>query len=127
MQPRAIDYGVAAESYWELTLEEIMLTSESAKRIRIADLKEKVMFEYKMAQLNAYAFNEPKKMPKPNDHYPFLKEIQNNEAKEVAPNNQPSIPQKTNWELHKEMMMRQAQAIKTKRARESRSEGGGGG
>lgn len=125
MQPSAIDYGTPAETYWGLTLEEIILNADSGKRRRIADLKEKVMLDHKLAQLNSYAFNDPKKMPKIQDHYSFMKELEEEKLKQVAPNDQLSVPKKSNWELHKEMMMRQSLAIKAKRARQKRSEGGG--
>lgn len=106
MQPHAIDYGVSADKYWDKSFEEIILTAESEKRKRIASLKQEATFDYKLAQLIMFAFNDPKKMPKQSAHYAFI-----DEAEKEKKDNQ---PKKQGWEIMKEQMMHRAIKAKQK-------------
>ena len=116
MEPIAIDYGILATDYWMMTFGEIMTQVESNKRKRETELKEKAMFDYKAAQLNMYAFNDPSKMPTAEKHYPYLV---GNKLKEIEPEAQ----EEDDWQSDKALMMQQAMQIKATRERRKRMGG----
>lgn len=70
----AIEWGIPADKYWSLTFGEIMLQVSANKKRKLEESKEKAMFDYNLAQLVAFAFNKPEKMPKPEAVYSILKE-----------------------------------------------------
>lgn len=76
MEQPAVEWGVAAQDYWQMTFREIMMQVTANRQRHEFELKEKAMLDYKLAQLNAYAFNDPQKMPKPDAVYPFMKDEQ---------------------------------------------------
>lgn len=112
MYPKAVEAGIPAEKYWSMTYEEIVLQAEANVAIRKQQLKEKAMMDYKAAQLNAYGFNDPKKMPKPDQHYPFLKKEDKQEQ-----SNQPQ-----DWEIMKARMIERTEMIKATRTRKNKQE-----
>lgn len=116
MEPAAIDYGIPATDYWMMTFGEIMSQVESNKRKRETELKEKAMFDYKAAQLNMYAFNDPSKMPTAEKHYPYL--VDEKVRKVVQP-----APDPDNWQSDKALMMQQAMQIKATKERRKRMGG----
>lgn len=116
MEPIAIDYGILATDYWMMTFGEIMTQVESNKRKRETELKEKAMFDYKAAQLNMYAFNDPSKMPTAEKHYPYLV---NKKVKEI----EQEAPGADDWQSDKALMMQQAMQIKATRERRKRMGG----
>lgn len=133
MKPHAIDFGVASRDYSGMTLEEIIDEVESGKRRRIADLKEKAQMDYKMAQLNAFAMNDPKKMPKLEEHYGFLKEFDKYDVQLLKDGrpverrnvNEPQEPEKPEWMIHKEIMAQKHMSINQKFNEKERLNGGG--
>lgn len=128
MEARAIDFGVSIFDFWEMTLRETIETAASGKRRRVAELKEKAEFDYKAAQLNAYAFNDPKHMPKKEDHYSFLKDFKNIEVEFVDEGvKKPKLvsePEKPKWMIHKEIMMETVMSMNAKINEKKREEGG---
>ncbi|WP_308605700.1 hypothetical protein [uncultured Enterococcus sp.] len=96
-----------------MTYEEIVLQAEANVAIRKQQLEEKAMMDYKAAQLNAYGFNDPKKMPKPDQHYPFLKAEDKQESESV---------QQQDWRINKARMMEYTEMIKQTRERKNKQE-----
>lgn len=113
MEPKAIDFGIPATEFWMMTFGEVMSQIESNQRKRELELKEKAMFDYKSAQLNMYAFNDPSKMPTAEKHYPFLVD------KEIKKIIQPELDLE-DWQSDKSLMMQQAMQIKATRERRKR-------
>lgn len=105
MYPKAVESGIDADKYWSMTYEEIVVQAEANANKRKAELEQQAMLDYKAAQLNAYALNEPKKMPKFEDHYPFTK-IGNEPEEENK---------QQDWRVMKERMMNYTEAIKKTR------------
>lgn len=81
MEPIAVEWGVPANEYWAMSYAEIVTQVEANKKRYEMEMKNRAMFDYNSAQLNAYAFNQPNKMPKAETIYPFLK---SEEEKEIA-------------------------------------------
>ena len=88
MEPMAVEWGVLAVDYWLMTFNEIMIQVAANKKRKEYERKEKAMFDYKQAQLNSYAMNDPKKMPKIEKMYSFFEDESESEPKqEIAPVN----------------------------------------
>lgn len=119
MYPKAVEAGIDADKYWSMTYEEIIVQAEANARIKERELKEQAMLDYKAAQLQAYAFNDPKKMPKFDDHYSFSQET-DDQAQDSSKQNQ-----QQDWRLMKERMMSYTEAIKRTREKKNESEKGG--
>lgn len=67
-----------ASEFWELTYGDIMESIEAYQRVKTAELTTMrnmwAMMDYRLANLIAIGFNEPKKFPQLlSDAYPFLK------------------------------------------------------
>lgn len=113
MYPQAVEAGIPATEYWQMTLEEIMTQVAANKKNKETELRERAMFDYSQQRLAVFAFNDPKKFPKFEEAYPFLNQIK--DAVEEA---------KTEEQLKQEAMSReqeiflaQAEAIKATRER----------
>lgn len=113
MYPQAVEAGISAVDYWQMTLEEIMIQVAANKKNKENELREQALFDYSQQRLAVFAFNDPKKFPKFEEAYPFLNQIK--EAVEE---------QKTEEQLKQEEMSReqeiflaQAEAIKATRER----------
>lgn len=113
MYPQAVEAGIPAVDYWQMTLEEIMIQVSANKKNKENELREQALFDYSQQRLAVFAFNDPKKFPKFEEAYPFLNQIK--EAMEE---------QKTEEQLKQEAMSReqeiflaQAEAIKATRER----------
>lgn len=88
MEPLAVESGILATDYWDMTLNEIMLQCSANKKIKEREIKEKAMFDYNMIQGMMFAFNDPKNMPKAEKLYPMLeekKEVVPEKPKEIQP------------------------------------------
>lgn len=72
MEETAIENGILASDYWYLTFGEILDQVKVNQKIRFNKLREQADMDYRMAQLMAYAMNDPSKMPKFDEAYPFL-------------------------------------------------------
>lgn len=116
MYPKAVEAGIPAEKYWLMSYEEIVIQAEANIAIRKKELEEQAMMDYKAAQLSAYAFNDPKKMPKPEQHYPFL---HGEEKQNESPN------QQQEWQIMKARMIERTELIKATQKRQSRQQEGG--
>ncbi|HFE9851433.1 TPA: hypothetical protein ACGBG5_001723 [Enterococcus faecalis] len=113
MYPKAVEAGIPAEKYWSMTYEEIVIQAEANIANRKQQLEEQAVMDYKAAQLSAYAFNDPQKMPKPEEHYRFLP---GEEKQEESPN------QQQNWQLMKARMIERTELIKATRERKNKQE-----
>lgn len=118
MYPQAVEAGIPATDYWGMTLEEIMIQVQANKKIKENELKEKAMFDYSQQRLAIFAFNDPKKFPKFEEAYPFLKQIE--QAVEQAKSEE-EIKQEA-IQRDQEIFMAQAEAIKATRKRKQISE-----
>lgn len=118
MYPQAVEAGIPSTEYWGMTLEEIMIQVQANKKIKENELKERAMFDYSQQRLAVFAFNDPKKFPKFEDAYPFLKRIEQavEEAKSEEESKQEAM------ERDQEIFMAQAEAIKATRKRKNNQE-----
>lgn len=71
---------------------------------RIQSLRERAVMDHKQSEMMAFALNDPAKMPKLEEAYPF---IQDTAPKPVKP--------ATEWQQDQMELMKQAQKIKTLR------------
>lgn len=116
MYLKAVENGIPADKYWSMTYGEILTQAEANAAIHKRQLEEQAMMDYKAAQLNAFALNDPKKMPKFNDHYNFR----------VSSENSPSTSnQQQDWRIIKARMMERSMMIKETRARKEKREDAG--
>ncbi|WP_270345810.1 hypothetical protein [Enterococcus thailandicus] len=113
MYPQAVEAGIPSTAYWGMTLEEIMIQVQANKKIKENELKERAMFDYSQQRLAVFAFNDPKKFPKFEEAYPFLKQIEQavEEAKSEEESKQEAMKR------DQEIFMAQAEAIKATRKR----------
>ncbi|WP_369118255.1 hypothetical protein [Enterococcus thailandicus] len=113
MYPQAVEAGIPSTEYWGMTLEEIMIQVQANKKIKENELKERAMFDYSQQRLAVFAFNDPKKFPKFEEAYPFLKQIEQavEEAKSEEESKQEAMKR------DQEIFMAQAEAIKATRKR----------
>lgn len=113
MYPQAVEAGIPSTEYWGMTLEEIMIQVQANKKIKENELREKALFDYSQQRLAVFAFNDPKHMPKFEEAYPFLKQIEQavEEAKTEEETKQEAM------QREQEMFLAQAQAIKATRER----------
>lgn len=74
MEPLAIEWGIPSDKYWSLTFLEIMNQVQANKKRHELESKERAIYDYKQAQILAYAFNSPEKMPSPEKMYPILED-----------------------------------------------------
>ncbi|MGF1998298.1 hypothetical protein ACQUFO_10505 [Enterococcus casseliflavus] len=113
MYPQAVEAGIPATDYWGMTLEEIMIQVQANKKIKENELKEKALFDYSQQRLAIFAFNDPKKFPKFEEAYPFLKQLEQavEEAKTEEETKQEAM------QREQEIFLAQAQAIKATRER----------
>ncbi|MDK4352672.1 hypothetical protein M4I17_09705 [Enterococcus thailandicus] len=118
MYPQAVEAGIPSTEYWGMTLEEIMIQVQANKKIKENELKERAMFDYSQQRLAVFAFNDPKKFPKFEEAYPFLKQIEQavEEAKTEEESKQEAMKR------DQEIFMAQAEAIKATRKRKNNQE-----
>ncbi len=116
MYPKAVEAGIPADRFWSMTYEEIIIQAEANGKIRKRELEEQAYLDYKATQLNAYAFNDPKKMPKFDDYYNF---------DQVSATEEDKAPKQQDWRIMKARMMERAAMIKETKERKAKSEEGG--
>lgn len=118
MYPQAVEAGIPSTEYWGMTLEEIMIQVQANKKIKENELRERAMFDYSQQRLAVFAFNDPKKFPKFEEAYPFLKQIEQavEEAKSEEESKQEAMKR------DQEVFMAQAEAIKATRKRKNNQE-----
>ena len=118
MYSKAVENGIAADKYYSMTYGEIIVQAEANAAIKKRELEEQAFLDYKAAQLNAYALNDPKKMPKFNEHYNFNQQTEVDETGSHKPKQQ-------DWQVMKARMMEASMMIKQTRAKKNMMEGGG--
>ncbi|KRM06963.1 hypothetical protein FC89_GL000272 [Liquorilactobacillus ghanensis DSM 18630] len=85
-----------------MSFEEIMVQTLANRKNRVDEMKFKAMMDHQQANLIAYAFNDPAKMPKLEEAYPFL-----NESKQTE-----QVPE---WKKTQMALMARATQIKNAR------------
>lgn len=83
-----------------MTLDEIMMQTMANTKRQQEEIVTRARMDHELAQLMAYALNEPSKMPSPEEAYPFLRDF---ELKEEP------VP---DWKKDQMELMLQAQKIK---------------
>lgn len=102
MYPKAVEMGIPATEYWNMTLDEIIVQVEANKKMMERERKERAMFDYVSQRLASFAFNDPSKMPKFDEAYSFLEPNETNQTVEEMPE----------WEKEKLMFMKQSEIIR---------------
>ncbi|WP_261806140.1 hypothetical protein [Lapidilactobacillus luobeiensis] len=69
----AIESGIRADEFETMTLNEILDQMHAYRKRDMDKLREKGVMDHKQAELIAFAFNDPSKMPSIQETYPFLK------------------------------------------------------
>lgn len=87
-----------------MSFEEIMVQTLANRKNRVDEMKFRAMMDHQQANLMSYAFNDPSKMPKLEEAYPFLKDEQKKQAEQV--------PQ---WKINQLKMIARAKQIKQAR------------
>lgn len=105
MEPLAVEWGIPSDKYWQMTYDEIITQVEANKNRYELEMKNKAMFDYNAAQLNAYAFNQPEKMPKPEKMYPFLQKENGDEVLNPQTEEKPISQQEYNMDEDKTNLM----------------------
>lgn len=100
MYPEAVSAGVDATEFWNMDFNEIMVQVGANRKREREELKKRAYMDHELAQLIAYAFNDPNKMPSVEKAYPFIKE------------DQPQEEQVPDWVKMKQSLMQQAERIK---------------
>ena len=98
--PIAVQAGIRADEYWYMTLDEIMMQTMANTKRQQEEIVTRARMDHELAQLMAYALNEPSKMPAPEEAYPFLRDFE--------PKEEP-VP---DWKKDQMELMLQAQKIK---------------
>ncbi|PAY53508.1 hypothetical protein [Ligilactobacillus salivarius] len=98
--PIAVQAGIRADEYWYMTLDEIMMQTMANTKRQQEEIVTRARMDHELAQLMAYALNEPSKMPSPEEAYPFLRDFE--------PKEEP-VP---DWKKDQMELMLQAQKIK---------------
>lgn len=101
LYPVAVQYGVDAERFWGMSFKEVMIQTLANRKNRIDEMKFRAMMDHQQANLIAFAFNDPNKMPKPEEAYPFLKDDQ-----------QKQVEQAPEWKKDQMQLMAQAARVK---------------
>lgn len=97
--------GIDAEEYWAMNFEEIMVQILANRKSKMDALKVRATMDHQLANLMAYAMNDPSKMPKLEEAYPFLKDENQNSQVEQVPE----------WKINQMKMMARAKQIKNNR------------
>lgn len=102
MYPKAVEMGIPATEYWNMTLDEIIVQVEANKKMMERERKERAMFDYVSQRLASFAFNDPSKMPKFDEAYGFLEPNETNQKAEEIPD----------WKKEQILMQQQIAIIK---------------
>lgn len=72
----ALDNGITEKEFWEMTIAEITRAIKSRERVKMAELKEKAVLDYKLADLIARSmarlYSSSAEMPDISEIYPSL-------------------------------------------------------
>jgi hypothetical protein len=82
LQMTAAKHGIHAERFWKMSYQDILVQLEANTEARKRELQEQSVMDYIQSQLNAYAMNEPNKMPKYEKMYAFFKTEEEKELDE---------------------------------------------
>ncbi|MFT8916562.1 MAG: hypothetical protein ABF899_01705 [Oenococcus sp.] len=88
-----------------MDFQEIMVQTIANNKNKVLAMRTQAFMDYKQSELMAYAFNDPSKMPKPEEAYPFLKETE----KYVQTEPEETVPA---WKKDQLLLIQQAQRIK---------------
>lgn len=108
----AVQNGIPSDEYWSKTFEEIIIQVNANQRNKEDELKQEANLNYRLAQLMAYAMNDPSKMPSFEAIYPFASEVKEMTEEEMK---------MKEMQEDQQYMMMMAQAIKATRARNQKS------
>ncbi|MFT8406097.1 hypothetical protein [Liquorilactobacillus nagelii] len=84
-----------------MTFKEAMVQLLANRKNRIDQMKFRAMMDHQQANLISFAFNDPSKMPKLEEAYPFLKDEQ-----------QKQVEQAPEWKKDQMQLMAQAARVK---------------
>ncbi|MDE7024038.1 MAG: hypothetical protein K2O72_07620, partial [Ligilactobacillus sp.] len=87
-----------------MDLLEIMTQIKANEERRLSEWKAKAYMDHRLSELVAYAVNDPAKMPKIEEAYPFVQD--NNQQIEAV------SPQEAEWKQDQALLMQQAQRIR---------------
>ncbi|QDR72910.1 hypothetical protein FOD75_07460 [Limosilactobacillus reuteri] len=87
-----------------MDFDEIMTQIAANEKRRLEDLRAKAYMDHRLSEMMAFAFNDPAKMPKVEEAYPFVKD--ENEQAEQQSVSEPE------WKKDQLLLMQQAQRIK---------------
>ncbi|AHB80339.1 hypothetical protein ACFIUX_07690 [Oenococcus oeni] len=83
-----------------MNFEEIMVQTLANNQNKVQQMRMQAIMDHKQSELMAYALNDPSKMPKAEEAYPFLKQFEKVQDK---------VP---DWKKDQLLLMQQAQRIK---------------
>lgn len=106
MYPLAVQAGIDADRYWDMTLEEVTVQAEANRQRHMDAIKERAVMDHKLSELMAFAVNDPNKMPSVDKMYGFDIEAE-----------QSSTPQEPipDWKKDQMEFLKQAEAIRNAR------------
>lgn len=81
---------------------EIMTQINANEKRRLEDLRAKAYMDHRLSEMVAFAFNDPAKMPKVEEAYPFVKD----------PVEETTEPDEPDWKKDQALLMQQAQRIR---------------
>jgi hypothetical protein len=117
MESTAVEWGVPASEFWSMTYEEIAVQVEANRKRYELEMRNRSMFDYNAAQLNAFAFNDPNKMPKAEKMYPFLL------TEEERERQKPLYLQEYDEDEDFEILMRNVRSVNKVLGKESEADG----
>jgi hypothetical protein len=76
MYPLAVQAGINAKEYWELTYDELVTQLQGIKHQKEEEAKHDASLDYNLAHLIAYAFHQPDNMPDFDTFYQFEEDVE---------------------------------------------------
>jgi hypothetical protein len=108
--------GISSNEFWGMTFEEIMIQVIANQENKVQDNKDRATFDYALATLFMYS-NDPKKMPKIEKAYPFLKE---SDEVDTRATRTPTTPK---WKIEQQNMLMLASQFNAKKQQENLRKG----
>ncbi|AVK62478.1 hypothetical protein C5Z25_01530 [Lactobacillus sp. CBA3605] len=102
----AVQSGIDSDHYWELNFNELMVQIIANNRNHMLDMRTRALMDHKQSEMMAFALNDPSKMPKLEEAYPFLKDS--------SPTPKP-VEQVQEWQQDQLEFITQANKIKAAR------------
>ncbi|MBB1080251.1 hypothetical protein H5S09_02625 [Limosilactobacillus sp. STM2_1] len=87
-----------------MDFDEIMTQIAANEKRRLEDMRAKAYMDHRLSEMIAFAFNDPAKMPKVEEAYPFVKD-ENTQAEQRS-SDEPE------WKRDQLLLMQQAQRIR---------------